>query len=132
MLLHSAADGLQLRVREIQLGSQQRKPLLDLLDASTRSALANTDCSAFCATNVHSPMHPLQCPYVPDNAVVRIVTAEHLIEQAYCRRARKVENRLLGPTNNFRPFISETCVHTHPILLNRVSGCPHNCAMSRQ
>src|ERR1700730_4236480 len=74
-------DSLQLRVREIQLWSQQRKPLLKLLEVvPTDLPLPTPAAQHFAPVTFHGTMHPLQCPYVPSNAVVRIVTAEHLIE----------------------------------------------------
>src|ERR1700741_3280718 len=39
---------------------------------------------------LHGPMDPLQCPEVPGNAVVRIVTAKHLVEVLYLLRDRLV------------------------------------------
>src|SRR5205807_10570306 len=74
-------DSLQLRVREIQLWSQQRKPLLDLLELLPSDLPLPTPAAQHLApVTFHGPMDPLQRPYVPADAVVRIVTAEHLIE----------------------------------------------------
>src|ERR1700745_1657026 len=74
-------DSLQLRVREIQLWSHQRKPLLDLLKLLPPDLPAPTPAAQHSApVTFHSPMDPLQGPYVPGDAVVRIMTAEHLIE----------------------------------------------------
>src|SRR5216683_3547681 len=72
---------LQLRGREIQIWSQQRKALLDLLELLPPDLPVPTPAAQhFAPVTFHGPMHPLQCPDVPSNAVVRIVTAEHLIE----------------------------------------------------
>ena len=74
-------DSLQLRVREIQLWSQQRKPLLDLLKVIPPDLPFPTPAAQhFAPVTFHGPMDPLQGPYVPGDAVVRIMTAEHLIE----------------------------------------------------
>src|SRR5438445_6862039 len=74
-------DSLQLRVREIQLWSQQRKPLLDLLKVIPPDLPFPTPAAQhFAPVTFHGPMDPLQGPYVPAAAVVRIMTAEHLIE----------------------------------------------------
>ena len=80
-LASQRSDSLQLRVREIQLWSQQRKPLLDLLELLPPDLPLPTPAAQHLApVTFHGPMDPLQCPYVPSNAVVRIMTAEHLIE----------------------------------------------------
>jgi len=74
-------DSLQLRVREIQLWSQQRKPLLDLLELLPPDLPLPTPAAQQLApVTFHRPMDPLQGADVPSDAVVRIVTAEHLIE----------------------------------------------------
>jgi len=38
----------------------------------------------------HSPMNPQQCPEISGNAVVRIVTTEHLIEIIHLFSQRQV------------------------------------------
>src|SRR5216683_3547674 len=74
-------DSLQLRVREIQLWSHYWKPLLDLLELLPPDLPLPTPAAQHLApVTFHGPMDPLQRPYVPGDAVVRIVTAEHLIE----------------------------------------------------
>src|SRR5438876_5473158 len=74
-------DSLQLREREIQLWSQQRKPLLDLLKVIPPDLPFPTPAAQhFAPVTFHGPIDPLQGPYVPGDAVVRIMTAEHLIE----------------------------------------------------
>jgi len=70
-------DSLQLRVREIQLWSLQRKPLLDLLKLLPPDLPFPTPAAQhFAPVTFHGPMDPLQRPEVPGDAVVRIVTAE--------------------------------------------------------
>jgi hypothetical protein len=74
-------DSLQLRVREIQLWSQQRKPLFDLLEFLPPDLPLPTPAAQhFAPVTFHGPMHPLQGPDVSGNAVVCIMSAEHLIE----------------------------------------------------
>src|SRR5437879_10947113 len=74
-------DSLQLRVREIQLWSHQWKPLLDLLELLPQDLPFPTPTAEHDApATFHDPMDPLQCADVPGNAVVRIMAAEHLIE----------------------------------------------------
>src|SRR5439155_22893509 len=63
-------DSLQLRVREIQLWSQQRKPLLDLLKVIPPDLPFPTPAAQhFAPVSFHGPMHPLQCPDVSGNAM---------------------------------------------------------------
>ena len=75
------SDSLQLRIREIQLWSQLWEPLLDLMELlPPNRALPTPAAKHFAPVKLHSTMYLLQCPNVSGNAVVRIVTAEHLIE----------------------------------------------------
>src|SRR5271165_2388295 len=72
-------DSLQLRVREIQPWSHQRKALLDLLKSLPPDLPVPTPAAQhFAPVPFHSPMDPLQRPDVPGDAVVRIMAAEHL------------------------------------------------------
>jgi len=74
-------DGLQLPVRAMQLESQQRKVLLNPLEMHPRDhPFPAPAAQHFPPVTLHGSMDPLQCPEVPCNAVVRIVTAKHLIE----------------------------------------------------
>src|SRR5579862_1498699 len=73
-------DSLQLPVGEIQLWSQQRKLLLNPLETRPPNHPFPTPAAQhFAPVALHGSMDPLQCPKVPGNAVVRIVTAKHLI-----------------------------------------------------
>src|SRR6516225_10085054 len=74
-------DSLQLRVREIQLWSQQWKSLFDPMELLPPNlALPAPAAQHSAPETLYGPMDPLQCPDVTGNAVVRIVTAKHLIE----------------------------------------------------
>src|SRR5712691_11540290 len=74
-------ESLQLPVREIQLWSQQWKPLLDSVERRPPNLAFPAPAAQHLApVAFHSPMDPLQCPDVSGNAVVRIVAAKHLIE----------------------------------------------------
>ncbi len=37
----------------------------------------------FAPVTLHGPMDPLQCPEIPSNAIVCIMTTEHLIEMIH-------------------------------------------------
>src|SRR6516225_6778425 len=74
-------DSLQLRVREIQLWSQQWKSLFDPMELLPPNlALPAPAAQHSAPETLYRPMDPLQCPDVTGNAVVRIVTAKLLIE----------------------------------------------------
>src|SRR5262249_50355829 len=89
-------DSLQLRIREIQLWSQQRIPLRDLMKVLPPNRAFPASAAQHSApVALHGPMDPLQCPDVPGNAVVRIVTAKHLVEVFSLFR-----NRLVPPLPN--------------------------------
>src|SRR5437879_12657300 len=67
-------DSLQLRVREIQLWSQQRKPLLDLLELLPPDLPLPTPSAQHLApVPFHGPMDPLQRPYGTGDTVVGLV-----------------------------------------------------------
>src|ERR1700746_3480191 len=82
-------DSLQLRIREMQLWSQQWIPLRDPMKwLPPDRALPASAAQHFAPVALHGPMDSLQCPEVPGNAVVRIVTAEHLVEVSDLLRDR--------------------------------------------
>src|SRR6516164_5265974 len=90
-------DSLQLRVREIQLWSQQRSPLLDLMKVfPPNRALPAAAAQHSAPIALHGPMDSLQCPEVPGNAVVRIVTAKHLVEVSNLLRDWLVPRSAIG------------------------------------
>src|SRR5215471_15603606 len=74
-------DSWQLRIPEIQLWSQQRGPLLDPMKGLQPDLAFPASAAQHSAPEtLYGPMDPLQCPDVSGNAVVRIVTAKHVIE----------------------------------------------------
>src|SRR5262249_41102944 len=74
-------ESLQLPVPEIQLWSQQWKPLLDSMEHLPPNLAVPAPAAQHLApVAFHGPMDPLQCSNVSSNAVVPIVTAEHLID----------------------------------------------------
>jgi hypothetical protein len=65
----------------MQLGSQQREVLLNPLEMHPRDhPFPAPAAQHFVPVTLHGSVDPLQCPEVPGNAVVNIVTAQHLIE----------------------------------------------------
>jgi hypothetical protein len=76
---------------------------------------------------LHGSMDPLQCPNVAGNAVVRIVTAEHLIEMIHLLLKRQVPHPphlVLQPHERASPrlFISTHNWSRLPIQAKQMNG----------
>jgi len=85
---------LQGPIGEMQLGSQQREPFLDLLELLPPDpAFPALAAQHFAPITLHSTMHLPQCPNVSGNAVVCIVTAKHLIEVVHLLLKRECRIR---------------------------------------
>jgi hypothetical protein len=88
-------DSLQLRRREIQLGSQQRRALLDPMKMRPPDrALPASATQRFAPETLYGPMDPLQCREISGNAAVRTATAKHLIELVRLLLDRQVPHPL--------------------------------------
>jgi hypothetical protein len=82
---------LQLPVGEIQLWSEQRELFLDPLELLPPDrAVPTPTAQHFAPVTLHGPMDPLQCPKISSNAIVCIVTTEHLIEMIHLFLERQV------------------------------------------
>jgi hypothetical protein len=72
---------LQLPVGEIQLWSKQWELFFDPMELLPPDrAMPTPTAQHFAPVTLYGPMDPQQCPKIPGNAVVCIVTTEHLIE----------------------------------------------------
>ena len=68
----------------MQLWSKQRELFLDPLELlPTDRAMPAPTAQHFAPVMLHGPMDPQQCPKISGNAVVCIVTTEHLIEMIH-------------------------------------------------
>src|SRR5579863_1059205 len=109
----------------MQLGSQQREPFLDLLELLPPDRAFPTPAAQHLApVTLHSTMDLQQCPDVPGNAVVCIVTTQHLIEVLVLLPERRVPHppHLVLQAHERTSQSRLICTQPHPKVAFPIAG----------